>query len=309
MAHLIVGQRPQPMPIAEVALGPFRLTRVALTDPALAHELDPRWSLSELLVLHADGEVAPWQARVAREFASELGDELGSVREVSLRGAPTAQAAPATTATTTEAPALDAEAIAAWLSDGCDADGFVPPEHRPPQLPENATDVCVTAAALDPSEIVALVAAVRDARDAALPEAYLELLLEVGALRVEWLDADGEPCGDAGFLTPAEVRADLADFDDADAVIPFYRVDEHTVFAFDPAAGGAIVYRDDGDVLEWFAQSFPQWLAAWRATLGVELDEALHPIAPPPPDAAALARRWRTIEAWVRPMYESYQPT
>lgn len=305
MAHLIVGQRPQPMPIAEVALGPFRLTRVALTDPALAHDLDPRWSVTDLLVLHADGEVAPWQARVAREFAPEL----GHVREVTLRGAPTAQAAPATTSTTIEAPALDAEAIAAWLSDGCDADGFVPPEQRPPQLPEDATDVCVTATALDPSEIVALVAAVRDARDAALPEAYLELLLEVGALRVEWLDADGEPCSDAGFLTPAEVRADLADFDDPDAVIPFYRVDEHTVFAFDPAAGGAIVYRDDGDVLEWFAQSFPQWLAAWRATLGVELDEALHPIAPPPPDAAALARRWRTIEAWVRPMYESYQPT
>lgn len=304
MAHLILGDRPQPLPIADLALGPFRLTRVALAEPALAHELDARWTLADVLVLHADGDVAPWQARVAREFASELGDELGSTREVALRGAPTAQAAP--TPAATETPGLDAEALAAWLREVCDGDGFVPPEHHPPQLEDGADDVSITAAPLEPSEVVALVAAVREHRDAALPEAYLELLLEVGAVRVDWLDADGAPHHDTGFLTPAEVRADLAEFDDPDAVIPFYRVDEHTVFAFDPAAGGTIVVRDDGDVTDWFAQSFPQWLARWRETFGVELDEALGSIAPPPPDAAALTRRWRQIEAWVRPMYESY---
>ena len=307
MAWLIFGDADVPLTITTVALGNHRLTRVAPDDPAVRDAIDPAWRLTDVLVLHPAGEVAPWEQRVAKEFAGEVG---GTARPVTLACAPTpVPPAPAVAAPTVEPDALSPGALAAWLAACCDPDGFVPVAHHPAIMPAGAVDVTIDVVPVAADQLDALVAAVRADRAARLPDAYLALLREVGAPRVEWFDADGVSCHRAALLTPGEVLDDLADFDERDAVIAFFRDGADAVFAFDPAAAPpAIVVREDGEVTDLTALTFGAWLALWHDSLGAELVDRVPTVAAaPPPGAAALVRRWDGIAAWVRPMYDDWE--
>lgn len=307
MAWLIFGDADVPITIERVTLGGYQLARVAADDPAVRAAIDPAWRMTEVLVLHPVREVPAWEQRVAKEFAAELG---GTARPVTLAGAPTPLALPAapTSGPRDEPDALTSAALAAWLAACRDPDGFVPPAHHPAIMPAGAVDVTIDVVPVGADELAALAAAVHADRATRLPDAYLALLRDVGVPRVEWLDGDGVACHRAELLTPGEVLADLADFDDRDAVIAFFRDSTDAVFAFDPAADpAAIVVREDGEVTDLTALTFGAWLASWHDSLGAGLFERVPTVeVTPPPGAAALVRRWNGIVAWVRPMYDDW---
>ena len=304
---MIFGDADAPVTVERVTLGSYQLTRVAADDPAVRDAIDPAWRMTEVLVLHPIGDAAPWEQRVAKEFAGEVG---GTARPVTLACAPTPLPLPRAPAPapTVEPDVLTSAALAAWLGACCDPDGFVPAVHHPAIMPAGAVDVSIDVVPVAADELAALVAAVHADRAARLPDAYLELLRDVGAPRVEWFDADGASCHWAELLPPGEVLADLADLDDRDAVIAFFRDSRDAVFAFDPAAEpAAIVVREDGEVTDLTALTFGAWLALWHDGLGAELFDRVPTVeVAPSPSAAALVRRWHGIAAWVRPMYDDW---
>ena len=83
---MIFGDADAPITVERVTLGSYQLTRVAADDPAVRDAIDPAWRMTEVLVLHPIGDAAPWEQRVAKEFAGEVG---GTARPVTLACAPT----------------------------------------------------------------------------------------------------------------------------------------------------------------------------------------------------------------------------
>lgn len=265
MAYLIVSQHGEaPLPISTVDVGPYRLTRVSATDPALAGACDPQWSYLELFVLAPTGAAEPWEQRVAKELAAEL----GQVIEVTLAGEPTALAAP-----------------------------VQPPTERSP-TPEPTVPVgeafLVGARRVELEEVEAgdvgeLTCVVRERLGFELPEPYVEMLLETGL--------PSRADDSHRFLRWYEIVAALTD----DEFVPFYQLAapndsvENAQLAFD--RDGTILEIHDGGIVGR-SRTFARWIMEWRrgrATLD-EDDVA-------PPDGRVIAQRWRAIAKWVRPMY------
>jgi hypothetical protein len=310
MAMLILGNNARPLPLGTVELGPYRLCRVAAEDPAIRAAYDPRWRLTDVFVLHPVRATLAWEDRVAKELAAQLASEVGVVREVELDGEPTPIAPPASVG---DAPPgrveeLSGLELVAWLGRARLADGRVDPALLPPALPAGAVGARISLAPVTPGEIGELAAELRRRREMAPPDDYVDLLLEAGAPRVEWLGADGRGVAVAAFLHPREILARLDDFDSVDAVVPFYRDEDGLEVAFNPTSDPPDISLLEGDEADLVARAFSGWLAVWRAQLGVRTADVLRRAALPPRSADAIAgalrRAWRIIEAWVAPMHQ-----
>jgi hypothetical protein len=68
-----------------------------------------------------------------------------------------------------------------------------------------------------------------------------------------------------------------------------------------------VLLDEDSDVSDAFEVSFGEWLARWSSCLGGALHAAFESTPLPPRSASAIQRQWRTIESWVRPMYEDWE--
>jgi hypothetical protein len=167
---LLLGSARLPTPLETVELGSYRLVRVSGDDPAIRRAYDPAWKMNELFVLYPTAHAEPWEHRAARELASELARDLGTVREVELACEPTAMPpAPGPPPCAVEdRPEMSASAFAAWLADVRIGRDRLDPAVYPSLMPNGAVEARITPRPVIARELDELAGVVRMVREFAV---------------------------------------------------------------------------------------------------------------------------------------------